>query len=221
MMNSPTSLQQYNTYFAESNADGYSLQQLSLADLPIESGRIVLGDPMGAVIQMPFGQTLPTGVFPLEACIATNTYEGESISRLALLRWKFSSKTAEKWHLAVAEDVASEDIESLAPNEFIGAEFPYGIAVIGDLHGYEQHLLEVQTYIVENETGNYASEVIAPALAASEYGFGAIFHQEVLPVAIVTTGLGDGLFPAYWGVSEDGEIIELIVDFFVIGSYEE
>lgn len=211
-------LQEYNSYFELNEIDGFTIKQEKIADLPIESGRIALADPMGAVIQMPFQGEAPIGKFPLEGCVAM---DDEGRARLALLRWRWGSAPATSWHLAIAEDVAQEDMETLAPNEFIGGEFPYGIALIGDLHGYEQHLLAVQTHIVETESGDFASQVIGPTLADSPYGLWGVLHEEVLPIAIVTTGWGEGLFPAYWGVDESGEVVELVVDFFVLGNFEE
>jgi hypothetical protein len=30
------------------------------------------------------------------------------------------------------------------------------------------------------------------------------------------SGYGDGIYPAYWGMTNDNEIVSLVIDFFVL-----
>ncbi len=30
------------------------------------------------------------------------------------------------------------------------------------------------------------------------------------------TGYGDGIYPAYWGIAEDGSVSSLVIDFIVL-----
>ena len=35
-------------------------------------------------------------------------------------------------------------------------------------------------------------------------------------IAMFHSGYGDGLYPSYWGIDKDGNVVSLVIDFFVL-----
>jgi hypothetical protein len=61
----------------------------------------------------------------------------------------------------------------------------------------------------------WLEELYQDRLAADGWPSGALFSVsgDGDDAAFVTSGHGDGVYPAYWGVAEDGTITDLVVDF--------
>jgi hypothetical protein len=63
----------------------------------------------------------------------------------------------------------------------------------------------------------WLEELYQDRIAADQRPSGTVFSVagDVDDAAFVTSGYGDGSYPAYWGVAEDGTITDLVVDFLV------
>ncbi len=63
----------------------------------------------------------------------------------------------------------------------------------------------------------WLEELYQDRIAADRWPSGTVFSVsgEVDDAAFVTSGYGDGAYPAYWGLSSDGTITDLVVDFLV------
>lgn len=42
------------------------------------------------------------------------------------------------------------------------------------------------------------------------------FPNTDLNITMFQSGYGDGVYPAYWGLDEQGDIVSLVIDFFVV-----
>ena len=63
----------------------------------------------------------------------------------------------------------------------------------------------------------WLEELNRDRIAAERWPSGTVFSVsgDVDDAAYVTSGYGDGAYPAYWGVAADGTITDLVVDFLV------
>lgn len=63
----------------------------------------------------------------------------------------------------------------------------------------------------------WVEELYQDRIAADQFPSGTVFSVsgDVDDAAFVTSGYGDGLYPAYWGVAGDGTITDLVIDFLV------
>lgn len=63
----------------------------------------------------------------------------------------------------------------------------------------------------------WLGELYQDRIAADRRPSGTVFSVsgDVDDAAFVTSGYGDGTYPAYWGVADDGTITDLVVDFLV------
>jgi uncharacterized protein DUF4241 len=63
----------------------------------------------------------------------------------------------------------------------------------------------------------WLEELYQDRIAADQWPSGTVFSVsgDVDDAAFVTSGYGDGAYPAYWGVAGDGTITDLVVDFLV------
>ena len=63
----------------------------------------------------------------------------------------------------------------------------------------------------------WLEELYQDRIAADQWPSGTVFSVsgDVDDAAFVTSGYGDGAYPAYWGVASDGTITDLVVDFLV------
>lgn len=200
----------FQDFFEMNDFGGYSLKVHRVAELPLPSGKAIAGDPFGQRIQAPLiGEAAIASRRPVELCAVMD--EGEWLP--AILRWKLRDELATDWFLAVSEDVPQENVISLQENEFIGTECPSGWILLGDVDSYQEYLLQASPLMGKRPEALLEEAIHAqktPKWAAVEIG-GA------QAVVAVDGGWKDGLFPAYWGVNAQGEIVELIIDFFILG----
>jgi len=63
----------------------------------------------------------------------------------------------------------------------------------------------------------WLEELYQDRIAGDQWPSGTVFSVsgDVDDAAFVTSGYGDGAYPAYWGVADDGTITDLVVDFLV------
>ncbi len=63
----------------------------------------------------------------------------------------------------------------------------------------------------------WLEELYQDRIAGDQWPSGAVFSVsgDGDDAAFVTSGYGDGSYPAYWGVADDGTITDLVVDFLV------
>jgi hypothetical protein len=216
LTHAPASWQSYAPYFELPEANGFRLSRVALGTLPLPSGRLVLADPFGELVQSPMkGPSLPA-LARLEACLA----EADDLEpRIALLRLSFGQAPAAAWHLAVAADVPDTEVAALAHNEFLGVELPQGMLLMADVEAYEQYLIELPVQLL-NGGQAYADAVLQPALAAGPAQGQAGWIAKGAG-ALAVACWGEGLYPAYWGLDQQGQAVELVIDFLVLGAFDE
>ena len=200
----------YQKYFELDEIEGFPLEVRDLGKLALPSQRAIVGDPFGQRIQAPLAGEVPNAEkSPIELCLV----HADGAAHPAMIRWKFEAKPAAEWFLAVSEDVPDEDVIALQENEYIGTECPSGWVLLGDADIYQEYLLQASPLMgkkPETLLNEAREDQNTPQWATVPVGD----NQAVVAVDGNWEG---GLFPTYWGIGENKQIVELVIDLFVIG----
>jgi hypothetical protein len=172
--------------------------------LKLPSGRLVLCDALADSTAGPLDRVVEAGSYPVLVSVA-RLEDGDE--RIAAAMIRFSSRTIIDWELAMPPQA-----EPLEPgdSDFVG-------------------------YAVESGTGSFLSAEAADALA-HRLDEDPAFHERMVDALKVnyretrdwaeididepglyngilfSTGLGDGVYPSFWGFDEDGVPVCLITD---------
>ncbi|MGB0524285.1 MAG: DUF4241 domain-containing protein [Flammeovirgaceae bacterium] len=222
------SFHNYNTYFTQSEADGYNVYQVQLGELHIPSGQIIACDPFFSYEQQPLNKTVTPGSYPVTLAIA----EVEATHfRVGLAKIQFSKSKAIFWELAVTQDVPAHELAMLGPNEFIGYEVEAGLGMFIDADFNQTYLQILKAFYQQNENVNYYDEVLAAEFRKTsgnhpysrnlgDWNVHCPTKNPTQNSMMFASGWGDGLYPSYWGLNEEGEVVELITDFLIFGKFE-
>jgi len=164
-----------------------SLEVVHLGDVTCESGVLTVRDfGYGAFGLAPLARQLPAGTYRAEVSRAAGTN--------VALRLLISEAPAVSWHPA----------EMAGESNVIGVDA--GNVAILDL----ANLVSCDAQHVEALFQAHSSKLFDAA--------GTVFSLagDVNDAVMVTSGFGDGAYPCYWGVAEDGTIASLVVDFLVL-----
>ncbi|HEY0585748.1 MAG TPA: DUF4241 domain-containing protein [Pseudoduganella sp.] len=158
--------------------------------LNVPSGRLVVGDlGYDADVLGVLGQPVPPGEYPAEVSMA--------FGRIAALRVRFLDKAVERW---LPADHNCYD----SPNYVVGVDA--GNVAIMDLDA----VLAVKSRDKERAFEAYAEN------AQQRYSMLSLVHSN--DAVISDSGFGDGGYPFYWGVGEDGRPAVLVVEFMLFPS---
>lgn len=182
-----------------------TLAVLSLGALEVASGRLAGVDAL-LLEGVPYAQRAPNGRHPLQLVLAGLPNREE---RAALLQVKFADRAATRWDNALVE---GEDAEALGDDELSVFAVESGVAALFDAAALTA----------------WRSE-----LGASPAALGAlerVLRENRRPVwtwarvqaggasgILVTAGMGNGEYAAWWGRDAAGEAVSLVLDFDLLG----
>ncbi len=164
-----------------------SLEVVHLGEVTCRSGVLTVRDFGYSSFDLaPLARRLPAGTYRVEVSTAAGTN--------VALRLLISAAPAVSWHPA---KVAGE-------SNIIGVDA--GNVAILDL----ATLVSCDAQRVEELFQEQSLRLLD--------GAGAVFSLtgDVNDAVMVTSGYGDGAYPCYWGVAEEGTIASLVVDFLVL-----
>ncbi|TDD44810.1 DUF4241 domain-containing protein [Kribbella antibiotica] len=163
------------------------LEVVGLGEVTYGSGVLAVRDfGYGAFGLAPLARRLGAGTY----CVEVSRAAGTNIA----LRLLVSEAPAVSWHPA---EVAGE-------SNIIGVDA--GNVAILDL----ATLVSCEAQQVEGLFQEHSQRLLdVPGVVFSLTG-------DVNDAVMVTSGYGDGAYPCYWGVAEDGTIASLVVDFLVL-----
>jgi hypothetical protein len=169
----------------------------AMGPLVLTSGRIVAFDPYSACRPLPFSRTVAPGYYPVLLSIMRR---GED-QRVAMALVYFQEKHPTRWELATRGE---EDARLLRPGQRFGLEVDAGLSglVDADVVGRvaEAHeRLDEELRASYRHTWLYASPTLDPESKANLIAF--------------SPGEGQGTYPCWWGLDEDGQPVCLVVDF--------
>jgi len=177
--------------------------------LPITSGRITACDPLMFGQPEPFDRTIDSGAYPLRLLIAHYNNDDQRIAAAVLVIDDSGSPI--EWVLATTAD---QDIDELGADEIYG--YPVDSGTSGFLDMDAVNALEAAM----DDDHEYFERIIADMDATYEHtrswAIHAINGDPQLCLAAFSSGLGDGVYPSYWGLSPHGRIRWLITEFGVM-----
>ncbi|RZJ71506.1 MAG: DUF4241 domain-containing protein [Flavobacterium sp.] len=210
----------------EINAE--ELVEIHAGDVNLPTGKIIAGDPFFTEGQMPFARSVEPDKYPVYIYMAEID---ELHHRIAYAKIKFRPETATKWILAITEDLTNEELEELGDEEFYGFAVESGIACFLDEQTNEKLIAKIDEIQDKGGESNYYDEVLADEFMAysgknkfsRELGDWNDHHPDKASddnAIMFASGWGDGYYPAYWGLNDNGDTVELVVD-FLINDFDE
>lgn len=208
--------------------DDRELIKVHAGDVNLPTGRIVLADPFLAYEQAAFSKHVEPDKYPVYIYIS----EIDKLHhRIAYAKIKFRPESATKWILAFTEDVTAEEVDELEEDEYFGFDVESGIAGFMDEETRDEFTTKLEAAYETDEEYDYYDAVLAEEFKA--YSGKNNFSRELGDwndhklaadsdnnIIMFSAGWGEGYFPAYWGYNDNGDLVELAVD-FLLDEHEE
>jgi len=215
------SLADYNLIFDNNEIEETPIELLEIGELNVPSGQIVVCDPLVNSQTEPLTQTVKPGKYPIKIYVAKTKESGD---RYAIAKLEFSTKKARKWVMALKDE---DDINELTDEaDYFGFPVDAGLGGFYDFQsGIEYQKFESEFYKANPDSNIYddffASEFKKNAKNQNDpadYGDWINFKlpNSELNITMFHSGYGDGSYPSYWGIDENGEIVSLVIDFLVL-----
>lgn len=211
----------YNLIFENNFIDDSTIEVLNIGNLNVPTGQIVVCDPLVVPDCMPLNKTVLPGKYPIKIYIAKTKESGD---RYAIAKLEFKASKADKWVLALRD---GEDISTLEGNgDFFGFAVDAGLGGFFDYKAGIEYNKFIDDFIDKNSNGNiyddfFAAEFKKNAIEpenANDCGNWINFQlpNSDLNITMFQSGYGDGVYPAYWGMTKNNEIVSLVIDFHVL-----
>lgn len=199
------------------------LVEIHIGDVNLPTGKIIAADPFFASEQQPFARTVIPDKYPVYIYMA----EIDKLhNRIAYAKIKFRPETSTRWVLALTDDMTQEELDDLGEDEFYGFPVESGIAAFLDAETNEQFADKIEKQQETSPAGNFYDDVLAAEFM--EYSGKNNFSRELGDwndhqvnedsdnnVIMFAAGWGDGYYPAYWGLNDEGDAVELVIDFLL------
>lgn len=211
----------YNLFFENQIVDGTPVEILEIGQLNTPSGQIAVCDPLVYPDMLPLNRKVKPGKHPITICIAKTEDSGD---RYAAAKLELNNKTAVKWVMALRD---GEDINELTDDaDYFGFPVDAGLGSFVDGESAIEYLKFESEFMKTNPGGNIYDDFFAAEFKKnakdqhnpSDPGDWINFHlpDSDLNIVMFHSGYGDGTYPAYWGIDNEGEIVSLVIDFFVL-----
>lgn len=193
---------------------------LGQADFP--TGEIVLADPLaylGGKYETCLDRRIPAGRYPVTLSILRSPLVG---LRVAAAKVTVGEGPAVRYEIAMPKGYRIEDLGKPRVWTFFGVDT--GLACITDQALSEAYASFMGKWQAEHPGQNKFTDYFAPLFensyqeAPQVQAPGGSFLLWTLPdpayqMPLFSSGMGDGIFSAYWGLDESGAPVELVVPF--------
>ena len=216
------------SYDLEGDMNAEELTEIHIGDLNLPTGKIIAADPFFTLEQRPFAKMVEPGKYPVYIYMSEID---EIHHRVAYAKIKLRPENAAKWVMAITDDLTTEELSDLGEDEFYGFPVESGIACFLDAETNNSLLDKMDRLQQADPESNYYDEVLAEEFRS--YSGKNKFSRELGDwndhkpdsdsdnnVIMFASGWGDGYYPAYWGLNENGDATELVID-FLINEFEE
>lgn len=208
----------YGRYFERATGEDTRLECRFLGKLVLPSGFVVACDPfLGLQDTLPFTRRMAPGEYPVSVVLAGH----RNNRRNALIKMMFSDKRAIHWELAIVPGLSGRSREGGA--QFYGFAAEAGIGCLCDAHSQKHYNRYLDSFFRDHPESDIYDSVFAGAFNRRNHmdREGSCFNfylpsRPRLNVILFNTGYGDGIYPAYWGISKEGEVCSLVIDFLVL-----
>ncbi|AWH86694.1 hypothetical protein HYN59_16975 [Flavobacterium album] len=210
-------------YDLAAEINGQELVEIHIGDVNLPTGRIIAADPFFTEEQQPFSRTVEPDKYPVYIYVAKMD---ELHHRIAYAKIKFRPEEASKWILALTDDLTEDELNELGEDEFYGFPVESGLACFLDEQTNSELIAKIDQVQDSKPESNYYDEVLAEEFR--EYSGKNNFSRQLGDwndhhpnpdsdnnAIMFASGWGDGYYPAYWGLNENGDTIELVIDFLI------
>lgn len=183
-----------------------------IGDIELPSGQIVAFDPFIGMEEEAFTKQVTSGKYPVHLNIIRYKNEDE---RIAFAMIKFSRKKVISWEMALQQE---QRINELQDDEFFGYGVDSGTGSFID----KESLNTLLAYEKErqNEDSDYYIYLEFEDDLNKTYkdtrSWLVTTIKDNASISMFSTGWGDGFYPSFWGLDENGEIACLVTDFLLI-----
>ncbi len=210
-------------YDLDEEMNSQELVEIHIGDITLPTGKIIVADPFFSLEQRPFTRTVEPDKYPVFIYMSQiDTLH----HRIAYAKIKFRPEEASKWILAITDDITKEELNDLSEDEFYGFPVESGLACFLDEETNTSFTAKMDELQEKNPESNYYDDVLSEEFR--EYSGKNNFSRELGDwndhhpdsdsdnnVIMFASGWGDGYYPAYWGLNEDGDTVELVIDFLI------
>ena len=201
----------YATYFNSSPNSEPTYEVVKLGKLYVPSGKIYCCDPFLSHEVSALDKTVKAGYYTVKLSLVKLPDWGK---RVALAAVVFANQ--ESLHWLKATHVIHDET-------FTGFRVDSGMAAFMDLKTAEMFSDIIDQYYEKNPDGNYYDDILAAEFRQNadparhhHIGDWNLHHPvegDQRNIAMFASGLGDGVYSAYWGVDDNGLPAMLVADF--------
>lgn len=169
-----------------------------LAELVLPSGRLVACDPLVFADTPPFARSVPPGTYPVDV---VNVVPEAGGAMFAALRVTFAPGVPTRWEPADTDAIGDD----------VGYPVDAGTGCV--MSPEAQALLATE---MERAGDAYYETVIAPRFEPEAWLDHHPDPARPENVVMVTSGAGDGVYPCWWGLDDNGRVLWFVTDFQVV-----
>ena len=214
----------YSLYL-ESKLESHNLISIKIGELSLPTGRIVAADPFFSFGKAPFNRGVKPGKYPVFLYLTEG--KNDNAHRIALAKIQFTHNPVLKWVMAISEGMEDAEVLLLREDEFLGYPVDQGLGMFVDELVNHKFNLEMELFYQKHEYGNFFEEILAQEfkdfsghhhLSRNPGDWNIHFLNDNIRenVVMFATGLGDGVYPCYWGLDHYGREVSLITDFLML-----
>jgi len=188
----------------------YVASRESIGRLPLPGGQPVAADPYVMEAEPePFVQRLGAD---LAEVIAARVTIGEGHERIAALVLHLGSNPVSEWVMAT---LPGQDVLTLEPEGFFGYGVDAGTGSFGS-----PEAMKVAGRVLRSDAG-MLEDPVSKALFSDGVGTRSAVlvapEEGATPVAVCSSGWGDGQYPTWLGLDNSGNVMLVVTDFLLTG----
>lgn len=199
------------------------LVEIHIGDVNLPTGKIIASDPFFTSEQQPFARTVVPDKYPVYIYMA----EIDKLhNRIAYAKIKFRPETSTRWILALTDDMTQEELDDLGEDEFYGFPVESGLAGFLDAETNDQFTEKIEKMQETSPDFNFYDDILAAEFMAysgknnfsrelGDWNDHRVNEDSDNNVIMFSSGWGDGYYPAYWGLNDNGDAVELVIDFLL------
>ncbi|MFJ8526679.1 DUF4241 domain-containing protein [Bacillus sp. NPDC094106] len=193
-----------------SKLDSEALRSEALDQLKVTSGKMIACDPL-IFNKNPFEQTIQPGTYPIVAW----WHKKDGI--IAGAELKLSESKVVEWKMATKP---GQNVSELEEGYIFGYPVDTGLGCFADAEAIDK-LEEIEGRLQRELGEEFISlydDLIDDVLTENDDDWGncVVCEETGSNVIMFRSGYGDGFYPSYWGIDEEGNIVSLVTDFQVL-----
>lgn len=199
------------------------LERVAVGQVDLPTGRVVLADPMAYLgnekYQTVLEKQIPKGSYDAELSIMRSALAG---IRVAAARLKITDEIPLRYEIAMPKGFEPTDLQKPGVFSFFGVDT--GLACFADVSTAKEYKVFLEEWKQEHPEENLYQDYFSYLFAenaksdlAVKVGAGNFLlwklPQSGKRLVMFASGMGDGIYSAYWGMDQNENITELVIPF--------